>query len=326
MRSERCGYTVQFTVSGPREKLLRLLLVCQLMIGASAAAMASATASATGVADAADRVRYRSIDVDGVNIFYREAGDASRPTLLLLHGFSASSHMFRDLLPLLSDRFHLVAPDYPGFGYSDAPSPALFEPTFEQLEVLMSRFVRALGLKSFVLYLQDFGGPVGLRMAVKHPEWIDGLIVQNANAYKEGLPPQQAANGAGAKTSDQVVNPAFIRFLYQDGARNVAGLNPDAWTVDIAALQRPGAHAIQAALIDDYHNNLAEYATWQAWFREHQPRTLVVWGRKDRAFPPAAAEAFRRDLRSVEVHYFDTGHFALEEDSAGIARAIKDAF
>ncbi len=315
MHSQRYGYT------GLREKLLRLFFIGQLMIGA--VATASATAATAGVADETGRVRYRSIDVDGIDIFYREAGDPSRPTLLLLHGFSASSHMFRDLMPLLSDRFHLVAPDYPGFGYSDAPSPPLFEPTFEQLEVLMSKFVQALGLKSFVLYLQDFGGPVGLRMAVKHPDRIDGLIVQNANAYKEGLPQQQATPNAGAKTSDQVVNPEFIRFLYQDGARNVAGLNPDAWTIDIAALQRPGARAIQAALIDDYHNNLAEYAMWQVWFREHQPRTLIVWGRNDRAFPPVAAEAYRRDLRDVEVHYFDTGHFALEEDAAGIAALIR---
>jgi pimeloyl-ACP methyl ester carboxylesterase len=269
--------------------------------------------------------RYRSIDVDGIKIFYREAGDPQRPAILLLHGFSSSSHMFRDLMPLLADKFHLIAPDYPGFGYSDAPSAEMFEPSFTNLETVVSKFISALGMKSFIVYMQDFGGPVGFRMAVKHPEWIKGLIIQNANAYLEGLPPQQPTT-PNQKTSAQVVTPEFIHYMYRTGARDVANLNPDAWTIDIAVLQKPEAKRIQSALIDDYQTNINLYPEWQAYLKKWQPKTLIAWGKNDRGFLPVAAEAYRQDLHNVEIDYFDTGHFALEEDAIGIAAAIKRAF
>ena len=284
---------------------------------------------AVNALDQSRSVRYRSAKVDGFNIFYREAGDPQRPAILLLHGFSSSSHMFRDLMPLLADRFHLIAPDYPGFGYSDAPPATAFEPTFSHLEVVIAKFAQQVGLKSFVIYMQDFGGPVGFRMAVKHPEWIDGLIIQNANAYQEGLASAQVKamedhGEQSRKTSDAVVSPGFIVYLYRSGARDVSGLNPDAWTMDIAALERPEAKRIQAALIDDYPTNLQQYPQWQAYLRKSQPKTLIVWGKNDRAFLPAGAESYRRDLKNVQLHYFDTGHFALEEDAAPIAHAIAE--
>lgn len=288
----------------------------------------TAASTLSSIPDQDRVIRYRSATIDGFKIFYREAGDPKRPAILLLHGFSSSSHMFRDLMPLLADRFHLIAPDYPGFGYSDAPLATAFEPNFERLTEVTEKFVQTVGLKSFVIYMQDFGGPVGFRMAVKHPEWVSGLIVQNANAYQEGLSPEQLKGMGNPKqsTSARVVTPEFIQYMYRNGARDVSGLNPDAWTVDIAALQRPDAKRIQAALIDDYPSNLQLYSAWQTYLRKRQPKTLIVWGKNDRGFLSAGAEAYRRDLRDVELKYFDTGHFALEEDAADIARAIVQSF
>jgi pimeloyl-ACP methyl ester carboxylesterase len=308
-------------------------VLCCLGLAGSQVAMAQTPPGLTAaVGSAADlTVRYRTIMVSGIKIFYREAGSSDRPTILLLHGFSSSSHMFRDLLPLLAGHFHLVAPDYPGFGYSDAPPAGRFEPTFGNLEQLMENFTASLGLDSFVIYMQDFGGPVGFRLAVKHPEKVLGLIIQNANAYLEGLPSQPKAQSASADerpppTSSRVVSAQFIKYMYVNGARNVAALNPDAWTVDIAALQDPEAKRIQSALIDGYQDNIARYSQWQAYLRTHQPKTLIVWGRNDAGFLPQGAEAYRRDLRTVELRFFDTGHFALEEDASGIAQAITESF
>lgn len=277
--------------------------------------------------------QYKWATVDGVKVFYREAGDPGHPTILLLHGFSSSSHMFRDLIPLLADSFHLIAPDYPGFGYSDAPPAARFSPTFERLASFMNRFTESVGLSRYLIYMQDFGGPVGFRMATAKPAIVSGLIIQNANAYMEGLnikaldrPEIRATDPALRSTVEAMVNAAFIVELYKDGARNPDALSPDAWTVDLANLDRPGAKALQSALINDYVNNLSLYPEWQAYLRDHQPKTLVVWGRNDRAFLPAGAEAFRRDLDNVDIRFYDTGHFALEEDARAISLAIKETF
>ncbi len=304
-----------------------------LLAGKNAAAFPRSVAAETpSVMDQARSVRYRSINIDGIKIFYRETGDPKSPGILLLHGFSCSSHMFRDLMPLLSDRFYVIAPDYPGFGYSDAPTADKFEPTFSNLEVIVERFVKEIGLSSFVVYMQDFGGPVGFRMAVKHPEWIKGLIIQNANAYLEGLAlpqekeTQSSDTNAKQPTSARVLSAGFIQYMYQSGARDPSALNPDAWTVDIASLERPEAKRIQGSLIDNYVTNISLYPQWQAYLKERQPRTLVVWGRNDRGFLTAGAEAYRRDLRSITVEYFDTGHFALEEDARPIARAVVAQF
>ncbi|CAN7255001.1 alpha/beta hydrolase [Phenylobacterium sp. LjRoot225] len=308
--------------ASPSPRALVLLLAAAIAAASvSTAASAEAQRPARDVTRIEDQtsIRYRWVGVDGVRLFYREAGDPKRPTILLLHGFSSSSHMFRDLMPLLSDRFHLVAPDYPGFGYSDAPRSDVFAPTFSELTSMMEKFVAAVGVKSYVLYVQDFGGPVGFRMAVARPDRVRGLIVQNANAYVEGFPPQPAGRSEDAG----LVSPSFIRFMYQTGARDVAGLNPDAWTVDEAALQRPEARRIQTALLADYRTNIRLYPQWQDYLRRFQPRTLVVWGKNDQGFTPAGAEAFRRDVKDVEIRYFNTGHFALEEDAHGIASAIR---
>lgn len=317
--------------SRPVTCLLGIAMACLTIMAPVANARTAASSERTStVPQSTQVVRYRWETVDGIKIFYREAGDPAKPTILLLHGFSSSSHMFRDLLPLLARDFHLVAPDYPGFGYSDAPPANQFEPTFSNLEVLMAKFVQQTMVTPVILYMQDFGGPVGFRMAVKHPDWVNGLIIQNANAYVEGFPAAMAAamrNKAATgeprqPTSVRVVNAQFVKYLYTAGSRDAAALNPDAWTLDIAILENPEAKRIQSALIDEYFNNIALYPEWQDYMRRHQPRTLVIWGRNDQGFTPQGAEAFKRDLRDIDLRYFETGHFALEEDAKPIAQAI----
>lgn len=274
-------------------------------------------------------VMYRSVEVSGISVFYREAGDPQNPTLLLLHGFPASSHMFRDLIPELADRFHLIAPDYPGFGYSDAPAADAFTPTFEGLTDVMEQFVVQQGLHKFSLYLQDFGGPVGFRLATRHPEWIEALIIQNANAYDEGLSPdiregnlRRATHPATEAEMDFELGPGLAHLLYQQGARNPEGMNPDAWTTDLWCMEQPGHRRIGAALLNDYYTNMDLYPAWQAYLREHQPPTLVVWGQGDPVFLPPGAEAYKKDLQNVQVHLLNTSHFALEEDAQAIAEYI----
>lgn len=313
----------------PRFGLLLGSLLGALAAALPAAAMEREPKHGEVTAATHTAVRYRWVEVDGIRLFYREAGDPAATPILLLHGFSASSHMFRDLLPLLADRFYLVAPDYPGFGYSEAPPSTRFAPTFDALAQLMADFVDMIGLGPHLLYMQDFGGPVGFRLAIARPERVTGLIVQNANAYLEGLNPGLAVSTRGDTAGEQrtsPLDPDYIMRLYQYGTRNTAALNPDAWTIDIANLQRPGAAAIQAGLLQDYQANLQRYAEWQAYLRTRQPPTLVVWGRNDEAFLSAGAAAFQRDLPHADVRYFDTGHFALEEDAVAIAQAIRETF
>jgi pimeloyl-ACP methyl ester carboxylesterase len=279
----------------------------------------------------AARVRYGTLEVDGVKLFYREAGTPGAPALLLLHGFPSSSHMFRDLMPLLAGRFHLVAPDYPGFGNSDMPPPDEFEYSFDHLADIVEGFVQKKGLERFALYLQDYGGPVGLRLAARHPGWVTGLVIQNANAYLEGITPmsRQQLEPLWARRSAATEAPVrrFLGrdgtlFQYQTGARNPSALNPDAWNLDQAGLDRPGNADIQVELLADYRTNLERYPQWQAYFREHQPPALVVWGKGDPLFALAGAQAYTKDLRDIEVHLLDTGHFALEEDAPRIAEHI----
>lgn len=279
------------------------------------------------------QVRFHRVTVRGVEIFYREAGDPSLPTLLLLHGFPASSHSFRDLIPLLADRFHVVAPDYPGAGNSAAPTADVFRPTFDDLASLMEDFVRTLGFLHFTIYMHDFGGPVGFRMAVKHPEWIDALVIQNANAYVESIAPELLegirARSGGRQTPEALASTdaAFGRattiFYYTHGARDPKALSPDAWNMDEWVLSNPEAMRIQRALIVDYASNLEEYPRWQRYLREHTPRTLVVWGKNDPLFLPSGAEAYKREVPGAELRFYDTGHFALEEDAGPIAEAIR---
>jgi len=276
------------------------------------------------------QTHYRTVAVDGLDIFYREAGPSDAPTLLLLHGFPSSSHMYRDLIPALADRFHLVAPDYPGFGYSAAPPADAFAYTFDHLADVMEGFVRALGLARFGLYIQDYGAPVGLRLATRHPDWIEALVVQNAVAHEEGL--GAAFDVVKAIWADRtprteqgirdLLTPAFTKLQYVSGARDPGRVSPDAWTLDQTFLDRPGNDAIQIDLQDDYRTNPPLYPAWQAYFRAHQPPTLVAWGKNDLLFTVAGALAYQRDLTDIEVHLLDAGHFALEEESAAIAALI----
>ena len=280
------------------------------------------------------RVTYNTIKIDGLDIFYREAGDPSKPTLLLLHGFPTSSHMFRNLIPALSDRFHLVAPDYPGFGQSTAPAVAEFNYTFDNLASVVDKFTNAIGLKSYSLYMQDYGAPVGYRLAVKNPDRVRALIVQNGNAYEEGLrgfwaPLKdywQKPNETNAAKLRDFLEIDSTKWQYTHGTRDPKRVSPDTWTIDQALLNRPGNKEIQLKLFLDYGSNPPLYPQWQAYFRKYQPPTLIVWGKNDQIFPAEGAEPYKRDLKRIEFYLFDTGHFALEEDGDVIAAHIRDFF
>lgn len=276
------------------------------------------------------QVSYRTVMIDGVEIFYREAGLADAPVILLLHGFPTSSHMFRDLISLLSAHYRVIAPDYPGYGLSSTSPTSEFTYSFDNLAEVIDRFTRAIGLDQFALYMQDFGGPVGFRIAVKHPERITALIIQNANAYEEGLAPSMdAARPAWAQRSPETeaVLRTFLtaettQFQYLHGARDPSRISPDAWLHAQAGLNRPGNDEIQLAYLHDYGANLKQYPAWQAYLRKYQPPTLIAWGANDPFFTVEGAKAYQRDLNDSELHLFDTGHFALEEEAGTIAYLI----
>ncbi|MEZ0068667.1 putative NADH-flavin reductase/surfactin synthase thioesterase subunit [Streptacidiphilus sp. MAP12-20] len=273
------------------------------------------------------RVAHRFVDVDGTRVFYREAGPADAPTLLLLHGFPSASHQFRRLIDALGSRYHLVAPDYPGFGHTEAPEG--FRYTFEHLTDVVEGFVQALGLERFTLYAFDFGGPIGFRLATRHPEWIAGLVIQNANAYDEGLSDlargmtanRPGVEGAAERVREILVLPV-TRGQYEGGTTDPELVSPDGWTLDQHFLDLPGRADAQVELALDYHSNLALYPAWQQWLREHRPPTLILWGRGDAFFPESGARAYLRDLPDAQLHVFDTGHFALEEKLPEIAPLI----
>lgn len=277
------------------------------------------------------RTTYKTIKVDGLDIFYREAGPESAPTVLLLHGFPTSSHMFRNLIPALSDKFHVIAPDYPGFGNSSMPMVDKFEYTFDNLAKVMEEFIQVLGIKKYSLYVMDYGAPVGFRIAAKHPERVQALIIQNGNAYEEGLRefwiPIKAYWKNQTPENESELRKSFTidatRWQYTHGVRNVEAINPDNWLIDQYLLDRPGNQGIQLQLFYDYRSNPPLYTKWQAYFRKHQPPTLVVWGKNDHIFPAEGAYPYKHDLKNIEFHLLDTGHFALEEDSDLIAQHIK---
>jgi pimeloyl-ACP methyl ester carboxylesterase len=274
---------------------------------------------------------HRTMVVDGLTIFYREAGDPARPTILLLHGFPSSSHMFRDLIPLLADRFHLVAPDYPGFGQSDAPDPERFPYTFDRMTDVVGGFADALGLDRYAIYVQDYGAPVGFRLATRSPGRIQAIISQNGNAYEAGLTPfwqplrtyWDDPSPPNEEPLRAFFTPETTRFQYSEGYRQPERISPDAWRMDQLFLDRPGNQEIQLALFYDYRTNLARYPEWHAYFREHQPPALVVWGQNDPIFGPDGARAFGRDLPAAEIHLLDTGHFALEDHASTIAGLMR---
>jgi pimeloyl-ACP methyl ester carboxylesterase len=272
-------------------------------------------------------IRYNSLSIDGVNIFYREAGSRSNPAILLLHGFPSSSHMYRDLINDLADRYYLIAPDYPGFGNSDMPDRDKYTYTFDNLSVTIEKFIDALKLTKFALYMQDYGSPVGYRIAVRRPELIKALIIQNANAYEEGIGPAiedgkrfwANRNTETENAMRNILTAEGTKFQYIDGVEDVQRISPDAYRYDQLFLDRPGNKEIQLDLLYDYRNNLTLYPVWQQYLRDHQPPTLITWGKNDAMFTEKGALAYRKDLPKAEVHLLNTGHFALEEFHAEIA-------
>lgn len=278
-------------------------------------------------------VQHKHVKVGTLDVAYREAGPSDAPTLLLLHGFPTSSQMFRKLMPALADRYHVVAPDYPGFGDSSMPARGEFSYTFDNLADVVARFTDALGLRRYALYVQDYGAPVGYRLALLHPERVTALVVQNGNAYDEGLDNDFWKPFKKYWSDPSPVNRDALRGLltldatrwqYTHGTRAPAALDAATWTRDQQLLDRPGNVEIQLDLFLDYGSNPARYPAWQAWLRRQQPPTLIVWGRNDTIFPPAGAEPYKRDLRTLETHLLDTGHFALEEDVDVIARLMRE--
>jgi pimeloyl-ACP methyl ester carboxylesterase len=276
-------------------------------------------------------IKYRSADVDGLKVFYREAGVADAPALLLLHGFPSASHMFRDLIPLLADRFHIVAPDLPGFGQSDMPARSKFAYTFDHVADVIDRFTEVVGLKRFAVYVFDYGAPTGFRIAVKHPDRIAAIISQNGNAYEEGLSEGwnpiraywQEPSQANRDALRTFLTPETTRWQYTHGVADETTVAPDGLSLDNFYLARPGADGVQLDLFGDYKSNVALYPTFQKYFRTHKPPLLAVWGRNDPFFLPPGAEAFKRDIPGAVVRFLDTGHFALETHASEIAAAIR---
>lgn len=276
--------------------------------------------------------KYNSVNIQGISIFYREAGPTDAPTLLLLHGFPSSSRMFEPLFSRLSDRYHLIAPDFPGFGHSDWPAPGGFEYTFDHIAAVIAAFTEKLRLTRYSIYMQDYGGPVGFRMILAHPERLDRLIVQNAVSHNSGLGPLW--NTRRAFWADRAPNEAALRenLLSLETTRrrhlgsdpNVELYNPDSWTDEFAFLSQPGQADLQAGLFYDYRTNVQSYPTWQEWMRKHQPKMLVIWGRFDPSFDISEPEAYRHDVPNADVHVLDGGHFVLDTQADVVAALIRN--
>jgi pimeloyl-ACP methyl ester carboxylesterase len=308
-------------------------MVGKIIQKAAAAGAALLLAGAAAVPARVDSSpAYRTIKIDGLDIFYREAGPRDAPTLLLLHGFPSSSRMYEPLLTRLSDRYRLVAPDYPGFGHSDAPDAKAFTYTFDHIATVMDHFTETLGIAHYVLYVQDYGGPVGFRLALAHPDRVQALIVQNAIAHEDGLGPLWEKRRAfwadrathEAALRENLISLAATKLRHIGSSPNVEAYDPDLWTDEFAFLNRPGELEIQTDLFYDYRTNVAAYPAWQAWLKAHQPPTLVVWGKYDPSFLVAEAEAYRRDVPQAEIHVIDAGHFALDEKADEVAAYVRD--
>jgi len=326
-----------------------------LLLSQGAYAIASTPQNMPSQTQSTVQTTYNTVKIEGLDIFYREAGNPENPTLLLLHGFPTSSHMFRDLIPKLADKYHVIAPDYPGYGNSSMPSVSEFDYSFDHMATIVEKFLDKKSIEKYSMYVMDYGAPVGFRIAAAHPEQIESLIIQNGNAYEEGLDnnfwqpikaywkDRKAVNKGldnawwknikAAYKQPNMVNEDALRFLltkgattwqYTNGVRDVAKIALDAINEDQRLLDREGNEAIQLQMFYDYGTNPALYPEWQAYFRKHQPATLIVWGDKDEIFPSAGAHPYKKDLKNLEFHLLDTGHFVLEEDSAEVAHYIDD--
>lgn len=289
----------------------------------------SGSAAASPIPSTTATTTYHRTEVDGVGLFYREAGPKDAPTLVLLHGFPSSSREFDTLIPLLATRYHLIAPDFPGFGQSNAPTPSAYAYTFEHLAQTTSHLLEALKLDRYSLYIHDYGAPVGMRLILAHPERLQVLISQNGNVYQAGLGAKWSTIAAywadpaeHGEVVDAFLSPQSTEQRHTAGTAHPERYNPDTWTDEIAHLSRPGQRDIQAALLYDYRTNVAAYPAWQAWLRQHRPPTLVAWGANDPSFVAAGATAFRADLPEAEIHLLDAGHFALDEKTDEIAALI----
>lgn len=289
----------------------------------------------SSVALAQPAVHHRTIDIDGVEVFYREAGPTDAPNVLLLHGFPTSSHMFRNIIPRLAQRYHVIAPDYPGYGASEMPSREEFEYSFDNMAAVIQQLIERVGLDTYAIYLQDYGAPIGLRVASAHPQRVTALVVQNGNAYDEGIDnpfwePIKAYWNQPTNEHREALRGLLSRdatiWQYTHGVRDVSRISPDNWNVDQPLLDRPGNQEIQLDMFLSYGTNPPLYPQWQAYLRQHQPPTLIVWGKNDEIFPAAGAYPYRRDLKQVDFHLLDTGHFALEEDGALIADRMLEFF
>lgn len=315
-----------------RKTLLASFLALAAMLQLSAMPANAAPAKSTPAASSATaQVRYKTMTIDGVDIAYREAGPENAPAIILLHGFPTSSHMYRNLMPALSDKYRVIAPDYPGFGQSAAPDRGAFNYTFDAYATLMLALTEKLGVSHYALYVMDYGAPVGFRMAARHPERISALIAQNGNAYEEGIQafwaPIQKYWASGSNADREAIrwltSLDATKWQYTHGVPDLTLVSPDTWTHDQALLDRPGNQEIQLDLFYDYRTNVDLYPEWHAYFRRHQPPTLVLWGKNDEIFVVDGAASYRRDLKDAELHIFDAGHFALETNGPELAALIR---
>ena len=311
---------------------LKYLALAALALATTAPALADRSNHQPVAQAASTTVRYHTRRIEGVELFYREAGPANAPTVVLLHGFPTSSNMYRNLIPALATKYRVIAPDYPGFGHSAVPPRDQFEYSFAHFADLVDKLLTELRADRYALYVMDYGAPVGFRLALKHPERVTALVVQNGNAYAEGLKefwdPIKAYWASGSKADREVLRAATTlaatREQYLDGVKDPARVDPTTWLVDQALLDRPGNTEIQLDLFYDYRTNVALYPQFQQFFRERQPPTLIVWGRNDKIFPAEGARAYLRDLPKAELHLIDSGHFALEDQGAEIASLMFD--
>ncbi len=305
--------------------------VSALLLTAPVPSIAKEPTSKNSTIDTA-QIHYKAVTIDGVEVAYREAGPANAPAIILLHGFPTSSHMYRNLIPALADTYRVIAPDYPGFGHSGMPDRAAFNYTFDNYANLLEALIEKLGVNGYALYVMDYGAPIGFRLAAKHPDRVTALIVQNGNAYGEGLhkfwePIQKywvSGNNEDREAIRWLTSLQATKWQYTHGVPDPSLVSPDTWTQDQALLDRPGNQEIQLDLFHDYRTNVPLYPAWQAYFRKHQPATLVLWGKNDEIFVVDGASPYKRDITGAEIHLLDAGHFALETNGSQIAGLIRE--